>query len=57
MAIQCHVCGKDEGTLYPDPCCSAPDCERLNDVVHFECASDFVKNEIRDLESKDGCVY
>ncbi len=46
--MKCHVCGLDskKSPLYPDPCCSAPDCNCLTDVVHRECASDFVRREI-----------
>jgi len=46
---KCHVCGKvDNRPTYPDPCCNAPDCDNRTDVVHYECASQYVKREIED---------
>lgn len=50
----CWKCGvSDDRLLYDDPCCAAPDCEHTEDVVHYECASDYVKREIRDLYEKE----
>ena len=47
MAEICHICGKGtDEPLYPDPCCGAPDCPNRNDMVHYNCASVFVRAEI-----------
>ena len=43
----CRICGiADARPTFPDPCCGAPDCENLTDVVHYLCASPYVQREI-----------
>lgn len=40
MDSRCARCGQEfqpDDVVVADPCCGAPDCERLSDRSHFRC--------------------
>lgn len=48
-------CARCRGEFYPvdrkvaDPCCSAPDCENVNDYSHYGC----LPRKLQELEDED----